>query len=52
MTIFNKCLSWLLFHPEDVFIDTSTLIQLRELAAEKLETSRKYKKIDMHFFHK
>ena len=49
MRMFDQCLTWLRFQPEATVSNTSTLVQLRELAAEKRESSRKQSKIDSFF---
>ena len=41
MQIFDHCLMWLRIQPEATVSNTSTLVRLREFAAEKRESSRK-----------
>ena len=49
MQMFDHCLTWLRIQPEATLSNTSTLVRLRELAAEKRESSRKQSKIDSYF---
>ena len=46
--MFDHCLTWLLTHPEATVSNTSTLVRLREFAAEKRESSGKQSKIDSY----
>ena len=39
MQMFDHCLTWLRIQPESTASNTSTLIRLREFAAEKRESS-------------
>ena len=48
--MFDQCLIWLRFQQEASLANTSTLMQLRELAAEKRESSRKLTIIDSFFY--
>ena len=47
--MFDHCLTWLRIQPETTVSNTSTLVRLREFAAEKRESSRKQSKIDFYF---
>lgn len=47
--MFDRCLTWLRSQPEASMANTSTLVQLRELAAEKRESSRKQSTITSFF---
>ena len=47
--MFDRCLTWLRIQLEATVSNTSTLVRLREFAAEKRESSRKQSKIDFHF---
>ena len=49
MQMFDHCLTWLHIQPEATVSNTSTLVRLREFAAEKHESSRKQSKIDLYF---
>ena len=49
MRMFDDCLTWILFQQEATVSNTSTLVRLRELAAEKRESSRRQSKIDSFF---
>ena len=49
MQVFNHCLTWLRIQLEATVSNTSTLVRLREFAAEKREFSRKQSKIDSYF---
>ena len=49
MQMFDHCLTWLRIQPEATVLNTSTLVRLREFAAEKREFSRKQSKIDSYF---
>ena len=49
MQMFDHCLTWLHIQPEATVSNPSTLVQLREFAAEKRESSRKQSKIDSYF---
>ena len=49
MRMFDDCLTWLRFQREATVANTSTLVQLRELAAEKRESSQRQSKIDSFF---
>ena len=40
MQMFDQCLTWLRIQPEATVSNTSTLVRLREFAAEKREFSR------------
>ena len=44
--MFDHCLTWLRIQPETIVSNTSTLVTLREFAAEKRESSRIQSKID------
>ena len=46
--MFDHCLTWLRIQPKVTVLNTSTLVRLREFAAEKRESSRK-PKIDSYF---
>ena len=48
MQMFDGCLTWLRAQPEASVENTSTLVMLRELAAQKQEASRKQS--DIRFF--
>ena len=39
--MFDHRLTWLRIHPEAIVSNTSTLVRLRQFAAEKRESSRK-----------
>ena len=47
--MFDHCLTWLRIQPEATVSNTSTLVSLREFAAEKRESSHKQSKIDSYF---
>ena len=47
--MFGYCLTWLRIQLEATVSNTSTLVQLREFATEKRESSRKQSKIDSYF---
>ena len=47
--MFDYCPTWHRIQPEATVSNTSTLVQLREFAAEKRESFRKQSKIDSHF---
>ena len=47
--MFDHCLTWLRIQLEVTASNTSTLVRLREFAAEKRESSRKQSKIDSYF---
>ena len=49
MQMFDHCLTWLRIQPEAIVLNTSTLVRLREFAAEKRESSCKQSKIDSDF---
>lgn len=49
MRMFDDCLTWLRFQQEATVSNTSTLVRLRELAAEKRESLRRQSKIDSFF---
>ena len=49
MQMHDECLTWLRFQPEATASNTSTLVRLWELAAEKRESSRKQSTIDSFF---
>ena len=49
MQMFDHCLTWLLIQLEVTASNTSTLVRLREFAAEKCESFRKQSKIDSYF---
>ena len=49
MQMFDHCLTWLRVQLEATISNTSTLVRLRELAAEKRESSGKQSKIDLFF---
>ena len=49
MQMFDHRLTWLRIQPEATVSNTSTLVRLREFAAEKRESSRKQSKIDSYF---
>ena len=49
MQMFDHCLTWLRIQPEVTVSNISTLVRLREFAAEKREYSRKRSKIDSYF---
>ena len=49
MAMFEKCLIWLRHQPEATVGNTSTLVTLRELAAEKREATRKQSDIRSFF---
>ena len=49
MQMFNRCLTWLRIQPEATVSKTSTLVRLREFAAEKRESFCKQSKIDTYF---
>ena len=49
MQMLDECLTWLRFQPEATASNTSTLVSLRKLAAEKRESSRKQSTIDSFF---
>ena len=38
--MFDQCLTWFRIQPEATVSNTSTLVQLREFAADKRESSR------------
>ena len=48
MQMFDHCLTWLRIQLEATVLNTSTLVRLREFAAEKRESSRKQSKIDSY----
>ena len=47
--MFDRCLTWLRIQLEATVSITSTLVRLREFAAEKRESFRKQSKIDSYF---
>ena len=47
--MFDDCLTWLRFQREATVANTSTLVQLRGLAAEKRESSQRQSRIDSFF---
>ena len=47
--MFDHCLTWLRIQPKATVSNTSTLLRLREFAAEKRESSLKQSKIDSYF---
>ena len=47
--MFDLCLTWLRVPPEATVTNTSTLVRLRELSAEKRESSPKQSKVDLFF---
>ena len=49
MQMYDHCLTWLRIQLEATVLNTSTLVRLREFAAEKRESSRKQSKIDSYF---
>ena len=49
MQMFDHCPTWLRIQPEATVSNTSTLVRLREFAAEKRESSRKQSEIDSYF---
>ena len=49
MQVFDHCLTWLRIQQEATVSNTSTLVRLREFAAEKCESSRKQSKIKSYF---
>ena len=49
MQMFDHCPTSLGTSPEATVSNTSTLVRLREFAAEKRESSRKQSKIDFYF---
>ena len=49
MQMFDDFLRWLRFQREATVANTSSLVQLRELAAEKRVSSRRQSKIDSFF---
>ena len=49
MDAFDTCLAWLQFQSEATAVNTTMLLQLRELAAQKRESSRKQTRIESFF---
>ena len=49
MQMFDPCLTWLRIPPEATVSNTSTLVRLRDFAAEKRGSYRKQSKIDSYF---
>ena len=49
MRMFDRCLTWLRFQSEASVSNTSTLVRLRKLAAEKRQSACKLIKIDPFF---
>ena len=49
MDAFDTCLAWLKFQSEAIAVNTTMLLQLRELAAQKRESSRKQTRIESFF---
>ena len=47
--MFDRCLTWLRIQLEATVSNTSTLVRLREFAAEKREPSCKQSKIDSYY---
>ena len=47
--MFDRCLTWFHIQLEATVSNTSTLVRLREFAAEKCESFRKQSKIDSYF---
>ena len=47
--MFDRCLTWVRIQLEAAVSNTSTVVRLREFAAEKRESSRKQSKIHFYF---
>ena len=47
--MFDRCLTWFRIQLEATVSNTSTLVRLREFAAEKPKSFRKQSKIDSYF---
>ena len=47
--MFERCVTWLRIQLEATVSNISTLVRLREFAAEKRESYRKQSKIDFYF---